>query len=110
MNHRLLHRWAREEALPLPSRTHPLTQKNFGRLHRRIDRPWNHLIIQVQRTSSDQLLYQSITLNGKTASINHYENPTSSSSNGITINYQLDGNRYGTPYTVYIDKLNFTVH
>jgi hypothetical protein len=27
MNHRLLHRWAREEALPLPSRTHPQTQK-----------------------------------------------------------------------------------
>src|SRR5215813_2214469 len=27
MNHRLLHRWAREELLPLPSRTHPHTQK-----------------------------------------------------------------------------------
>jgi len=27
MNHRLLHRWAREEALPLPSRTHPQNQK-----------------------------------------------------------------------------------
>jgi len=70
---------------------------------------WNHLIIQVQRTSSDQLLYQSISLNGKTVNINRYENPTGSSSNGITINYQLDGNRYGSPYTVYIDKLNFTV-
>jgi hypothetical protein len=69
---------------------------------------WNHLIIKVQRTSSNQLLYQSITLNGKTATINHYENPTSTSANGITINYQLDGNRYKTPYTVYIDKLNFT--
>jgi len=27
MNNRLLHRWAREEALPLPSRTHPQNQK-----------------------------------------------------------------------------------
>lgn len=70
---------------------------------------WNHLIIQVQRTSSNQLLYQSISLNGKTATLNHFENPTSTSSNGITINYQLDGNRYGAPYTVYIDRLNFTV-
>ena len=26
MNRRLLHRWAREEALPLPSRTHPQKQ------------------------------------------------------------------------------------
>ena len=69
---------------------------------------WNHLVIKVQRTSTDQLLYQSISLNGKTASVNHTENPTSSTWNGITVNYQLDGNRYGTPYTVYIDKLNFT--
>ena len=40
MNHSFLHRWAREEALPLPSRTHPQNQKqNLSRLHRRIDRP-----------------------------------------------------------------------
>jgi hypothetical protein len=27
----------------------------------------------------------------------------------VTINYQLDGNRYGTPYVVYLDKLTFTM-
>src|SRR5882724_7621481 len=31
---------------------------------------WNHLVIKVQRTSNNQLLYQSITLNGKTATVN----------------------------------------
>ena len=70
---------------------------------------WNHLVISVQRTSSNQLLYKSITLNGKTAALNHYESPTSTSWNGVTINYQLDGNGAGTPYTVYLDKLNFTI-
>jgi methyl coenzyme M reductase subunit C-like uncharacterized protein (methanogenesis marker protein 7) len=25
----------------------------------------------------------------------------------VTINYQLDGNRYKTPYNVYLDKLKF---
>lgn len=70
---------------------------------------WNHLVISVQRTSSNQLLFKTITLNGKTATINRYENPTSTNWNGITINYQLDGNRYGTPYNVYLDKLNFAV-
>jgi len=70
---------------------------------------WNHLVINVQRTSSNQLLYRSITLNGNTATINHYESPNTTSWNGITINYQLDGNRYGTPYTVYLDKLNFAM-
>ncbi|HTM39134.1 MAG TPA: hypothetical protein VL156_20475 [Terriglobales bacterium] len=70
---------------------------------------WNHLIISVQRTSNNQLLYKSITLNGKTATLNHSEAPGTSSWNGVTINYQLDGNRYGTPYSVYLDKLNFTM-
>ncbi len=70
---------------------------------------WNHLVLSVERTSTDQLLFKSITLNGKTATINHSEPPTSRSWNGITINYQLDGNRYGTPYDVYLDKLTFTM-
>lgn len=70
---------------------------------------WNHLILSVQRTSSNQLLYKSITLNGSTATINHYEAPGTTSWNGVTINYQLDGNTNGTPYTVYLDKLNFTI-
>src|SRR5262249_12409717 len=32
-NHRLLHLWAREEALPLPSRTHPQTQKQTSAVY-----------------------------------------------------------------------------
>ena len=70
---------------------------------------WNHLVLQVERTSGDQLLFKSITLNGKTATINHTESPTSTSWHGVTINYQLDGARAMKPYTVYLDKLNFTV-
>lgn len=70
---------------------------------------WNHLVISVQRTSTNQLLYKSITLNGNTAALNHYEAPGTTSWNGVTINYQLDGNRYGTAYSVYLDKLNFTM-
>lgn len=70
---------------------------------------WNHLVISVQRTSNNQLLYKSITLNGATATLNLSEAPGKTSWTGVTINYQLDSNRYGTPYTVYLDKLNFTV-
>jgi hypothetical protein len=55
------------------------------------------------------LLYKSITLNGKTATLNIYRYPTSTSWHGVTINYQLDGNRYGTAYNVYLDKLKFTM-
>ena len=70
---------------------------------------WNHLILQVERTSGNNLLFKSITLNGKTAVLNRTYSPTSTSWHGITINYQLDGNRYKTPYAVYLDKLKFTM-
>ena len=69
---------------------------------------WNHLVLQVQRTSDDQLLFQSITLNGVTSTLNYYENPTSTTWYGVTINYQQDGDHAQTPYSVWLDKLNFT--
>lgn len=69
---------------------------------------WNHLTLQVQRTSDDHLLFKSITLNGKTSTLNYYESPTSTHWNGITINYQMDGNSSQTPYSVFVDKMNFS--
>jgi hypothetical protein len=70
---------------------------------------WNHLTIQVQRTSSNQLLYQTITLNGVTNTLNWTYPPYSAPGWwGITINYQMDGNYTQSPYTIYLDKLDFT--
>jgi hypothetical protein len=71
---------------------------------------WNHLTLQVQRTSDNQLLFQSITLNGATANLNYYENPTTSSWYGVTINYQQDGNYEQTPYSVWLDNLTFSYY
>jgi len=74
-----------------------------------IDNSWNHLTIQVQRTSSNQLLYQSITLNGVTNALNQYYDPGAAVNwYGVTINYQMDGNSEQSPYTVYLDNLSFT--
>jgi len=75
-----------------------------------VDNAWNHVTIQVQRTSDNELLYQTITLNGVTASINravpHYS--VASSWYGITVNYQMDGNSKQSPYSVFVDNLNLT--
>ena len=69
---------------------------------------WNHLVIKVKRTSTNKLLFYSITLNGNTAILDRYDTPNSRPNwHGITINYQIDSNKTGTPYTVYIDKLKF---
>ena len=75
-----------------------------------INNAWNHLTIQVQRTSDNYLLYQSITLNGVTHNINQYYAHSSAPSgwHGITLNFQMDGNYKQSPYTVYLDKLHFT--
>lgn len=70
---------------------------------------WNHLTLKVQRTSNNQLLYQSITLNGQTNTVNQYYNPGSAFGwYGVTINYQEDGNYEQSPYSVYLDQLTFT--
>ena len=73
-----------------------------------VSNAWNHLTIQVQRTSDGHLLFQSITLNGYTATLNRYDNPTSSGWYGVTVNYQMDGDYYKTPYSVYLDKFTFS--
>lgn len=68
---------------------------------------WNHLILQVQRTSDNHLLFKSITLNGVTSTLNYYEDPTSTSWYGVTVNYQQDGNYQQAGYSVWLDNLNF---
>ena len=74
-----------------------------------LENAWNHLTLVVQRTSSNQLNYQSITLNGVTHTLNWTYAPFSAVGwYGVVINYQMDGNYKQTPYTVYVDKLSFT--
>jgi major membrane immunogen (membrane-anchored lipoprotein) len=76
-----------------------------------VSNSWNHLVIQVQRTSSDQLLFQSITLNGVTNNINITRNHGSAPGwYGVTVNYQMDGNASQQSYSVYLDELNFTYY
>ncbi len=69
---------------------------------------WNHLVLQVQRTSDNHLLFQSITLNGTTSVLNYYESPTATTWYGVSINYQQDGDYKQTPYSIWLDKLNFS--
>lgn len=71
---------------------------------------WNHLTLKVERTSGNQLTYQSITLNGVTSNLNwtYYPESVPSSWWGVTINYQMDGNSQQSPYSVYLDELTFT--
>ena len=75
-----------------------------------VNNAWNHLTIQVQRTSNNQLLYQSITLNGVTSTVNQYYDPGPAPASwwGVTINYQMDGNVKQNAYSIYLDELTFS--
>ncbi|MGO9337361.1 MAG: Ig-like domain-containing protein [Terracidiphilus sp.] len=75
-----------------------------------LDNAWNHVTIQVQRESGNEILYQSITMNGKTAIINKTYPPFSVPNDwwGVTLNYQMDGNYKQSSNTTYVDNLSFT--
>lgn len=70
---------------------------------------WNHLTIKVQRTSNNEVMYQSITLNGSTANLNWTMGQGSTQGwYGLTINFQMDGNAQQDSYNVYLDNLTFS--
>src|SRR5207244_3516243 len=69
---------------------------------------WNHLVIQVSRTTDDRLQFKSITLNGVTRTVNRFDHPSATTWYGMTINYQMDGDSEQEPYTVYLDKVSFS--
>ena len=74
-----------------------------------VNNAWNHLVLKVQRTSGGNLLYQSITLNGKTWTVGRTFKPGNGHNwYGVTVNYQQDGNKNQDPYDIWLDKLHFS--
>ena len=71
---------------------------------------WNHVTLQVQRESNNDLLYQSVTVNGIVHPINITVAPFAVPSGwwGMTVNYQMDGDYAMHANTTYLDKTNFT--
>jgi hypothetical protein len=75
-----------------------------------INNGWNHVTVQAQRESNNTLLYQTITMNGVTATINRTFPPFSVSSSwwGVTVNYQMDGNYQQASNTTFLDNFSLT--
>ena len=69
---------------------------------------WNHVSFQVQRESNNDLTYQTLTVNGKTYNINVTVAPFRVPSNwyGMTVNYQMDGDRNQAAYTTMLENFN----
>jgi hypothetical protein len=71
---------------------------------------WNHLTLQFQRLPGNLLFYKSITLNGVTSTVNVTYKPQKVPADwyGITVNYQMDGDKYQDKNTTYLDNLTWT--
>ncbi|HEX4065038.1 MAG TPA: hypothetical protein VHZ09_03365 [Acidobacteriaceae bacterium] len=75
-----------------------------------VNNGWNHVTLTVQRQSNNDLLYQTITMNGVTYNINQTMAPfqVPSSWYGMTVNFQMDGNYNQSANTAYLDNFNVT--
>ncbi|WP_263418579.1 Ig-like domain-containing protein [Terriglobus albidus] len=71
---------------------------------------WNHVTLQAHRQANNDLLYQSITVNGVVYPLNITVAPKSVPSGwwGMTVNYQMDGNYKMDGYTTALDNFHFT--
>jgi len=69
---------------------------------------WNHVVIEVERTSDNNLHYVAITLNGHRTTTGQYDHSTATNWYGITINYQQDGDYAQHGYSIWLDKVNFS--
>lgn len=69
---------------------------------------WNHVTVNATRGPNNEVIYKSIVLNGVTTILNRTYPPFTVPSNwyGVTVNYQMDGDRFQTPVTSYVDNLS----
>ena len=74
-----------------------------------IPNAWNHVIITAQRGPNNTVIYQSITLNGITSTVNQTYAPFVVPSDwyGITVNYQIDGDENQTTIKSFVDSFSF---
>jgi hypothetical protein len=69
---------------------------------------WHHLTWQFQRTTGGNVKFISVTLDGKTSYVNRTYAPQASSAKELNVAFQMDGNKYMTDYSVWVDKVTLT--
>ncbi len=69
---------------------------------------WNHLTWEFERDAGGNTVFTAVTLNGNRQVVNLSMGHTADSSSGVDIGFQLDADRAGTPYSVWLDKISLT--
>ncbi len=69
---------------------------------------WTHVVLEVERTSNNNLHYVSLTLNGNKHYLDWYYSSTATSWSGVDVNFQLDGNYRQEDYSAWVDKMTLS--
>ena len=69
---------------------------------------WHHLVWEFQRTSDHRVKFVAVTVNGVKHYLNKTYAPKAAGSNEINVAFQLDGDKYQTDYSAWLDKVTLT--
>ena len=69
---------------------------------------WHHVVLEFRRSTEIKVSFISVTINGKKAYFNRGYWPRSSSAKELNVAFQMDGDKYQTDYTVWLDKVKLT--
>jgi hypothetical protein len=69
---------------------------------------WNHLVWEFERDSASNVIFDAVSVNGNRGVVNLKMAHTADTDQGVDVAYQSDANLNGTPYSVWLDKVNLT--
>lgn len=67
---------------------------------------WHHIVWEYSRTLGNQMHYQAVTVDGVKRMVDRFYNPHSSTNRELNIAIQLDGDKYMTNYSIWVDRVN----
>jgi hypothetical protein len=69
---------------------------------------WHHVVLEFHRSSTPSTSFISVTINGSKHYFNRSYAPRSTGAREINVAFQMDGNKYQSDYTVWVDKIKLT--
>lgn len=69
---------------------------------------WNHLTWEFERDDGGNVIFSAVTLNGNRQPVNLSMPHVADNQTGLDASFQPDADLNGTPYSVWLDKVNVT--
>jgi hypothetical protein len=70
---------------------------------------WHHVTLEFRRQSDGKTGFVAVTINGSKHYFNRAYAPHSTSASEINVAFQMDGNKYQTDYTVWVDSMKLSI-